>query len=384
MEATDASVEEKKKTGGDNPLKGRYETAYTALYMALQIFLTKNGLTAAQLAEKMGGVSEKTVRRHMKSMEFLFHIYPKNKEGRVVYVVDDAYKDLAKQREVLFSCLDTIGLMHMQDYMLSLKSNKAVAPIRKAIKNILDNMPIPLRKNYTRMKEAFFTRLPQSSDYSDKEALLAILQEASLTQHCLEIDYFSYSSNRRLVREVNPYGIMTFDGSYYLYAFDKKSGEERLFKLDRFYAAKALKKTFSRNLEFDFHKTLQNSFGIFTGAVETVTAIFDAKVAYFIREKKWHNSQILEDLPDGRVKATWRVSGTREIKAWLMGFCEHVEIVEPKEFRDEVARDVGKMLQIYNPSAIGMNAANIGAVAVQPRSAASPQKSDARQLRAVR
>lgn len=379
-----SSSESKKKTGGDNPLKGRYETAYTALYMALQIFLTKKGLTAEQLAEKMGGVSVKTVKRHMESMEFVFHIYPQRVEGKTVYMVHDDWKDVSKQSEVLFSCLDTIGLMQIQDYMFSLKSSTAVAPIRKAIRNILDKMPAPIRDNYQRMKKTFFARLPQASDYSGKEAILATIHEAALTQHRIEIDYSSYTSNRRLVREVHPYGITTFDGSFYLHAFDQASKEERCFKLDRIHTAKVLKKTFERSGELDFSKRLQDSFGIFTGDIETVTAIFDAKVATFIKEKKLHESQTLKELPDGRLQATWKVAGTREIKTCLMGFCEHVEVVEPKALRNEIARDISRMLQMYNPSAIAMNPANVGAVAAQTRYTTTPNKDEARRLRAVR
>lgn len=384
MDEKNSFVEPKKKTGGDNRLKGRYETAYTALYIALQIFLTKKGLTAEQLAEKMGGISIKTVQRHMKSMELLFHIYPGRVEGKTVYMVHDDWKDMSKQSEVLFSCLDTIGLMQMQDYMLSLKSSTAVAPIRKAIKNILDNMPVTARDNYQQMKKSFFARLPQASDYSGKEAILAVIHDAKLTEHRIEIDYYSYSSNRRLKREVHPYGITSYDGSYYLVGFDEGKQEERSFRLDRIYSAKALKKTFKHNLEFDFGKKLQNSFGIFTGKTETVTAIFDAKLAFFIKEKKLHDSQELKELPDGRLQATWKLAGTREIKNRLMGFCEHVEVIEPKALRDEIARDVGRMMNIYNPEVVTDNPANIGVVATRTHYKPLPKKDDEQRLRAVR
>ena len=53
--------------------------------------------------------------------------------------------------------------------------------------------------------------------------------------------------------------------------------------------------------------------------------MFAAEIAGYIRERVWHESQALEDGPDGSVRLTMEVAPGFELKSWIKGFLPHVE-----------------------------------------------------------
>jgi predicted DNA-binding transcriptional regulator YafY len=56
----------------------------------------------------------------------------------------------------------------------------------------------------------------------------------------------------------------------------------------------------------------------------------------------WHESQELEDGPDGSVTLKMSVAPGWELKAWIKGFLPHVSVVKPASLRDEIVRDLEK------------------------------------------
>jgi predicted DNA-binding transcriptional regulator YafY len=63
-------------------------------------------------------------------------------------------------------------------------------------------------------------------------------------------------------------------------------------------------------------------------------------VAHRVREAVWHRSQRVTELPDGRVELTVTVAGIVEIRPWILSWGDGVEVLEPPELREAVARSV--------------------------------------------
>lgn len=87
---------------------------------------------------------------------------------------------------------------------------------------------------------------------------------------------------------------------------------------------------------------------------------FDADIAPFIRERQWHHTQKISDQTDGSLVLTLNVSGTREIKTWIMGFCEHATVLEPQILRDEIAQDLTHMAKNYENRLTSKRVGNVG------------------------
>jgi proteasome accessory factor B len=66
-----------------------------------------------------------------------------------------------------------------------------------------------------------------------------------------------------------------------------------------------------------------------------------------VRESVWHRSQELVELPEGGVELTVTVAGIVEIRPWVLSWGESVEVLEPPELRDSVARSVAAAAARY-------------------------------------
>lgn len=345
---TKSSKQPELDLGDENRLKGRYETVYTALNAIIRLYLSHDGMTAKELSDALGGVSPKTAMRHLRQLSVLFPLNERTEEGgKIVFSIDHEIADAARQTDALFSCFELLGVLYVEQIFSTIKGTALANPFQLALRQMKKHLPEAMKRNYERLRKIFFNKAQTPTDYSTRGGSIEILHNAAMTSKAVEIDYYSYSSRRRTKRVVHPYNMTTYDGSIYLIGFDTMSKSKRTFKLDRIREAKILDIPFQRPLDFEIARHLSSSFGIYTGPEETVTAVFDDKVASFIKEKNWHPSQKNKELPDGRMEVTWKVAGTREIKIWLMGFCEHVEVIEPKSLREEIVADLAKMLKAY-------------------------------------
>ena len=70
------------------------------------------------------------------------------------------------------------------------------------------------------------------------------------------------------------------------------------------------------------------------GDLVTVRVISARALAPYIRERLWHPSQKLRDLPDGRVEMTLHVADTLEVRRWILGYGVQAEVVEPEGLRE--------------------------------------------------
>ena len=67
----------------------------------------------------------------------------------------------------------------------------------------------------------------------DEADTLAAVDEALATGQVLHIGYFSHARNEQTERDIEPHRRFATDGAWYLDAFCRATGEERVFRLDR-------------------------------------------------------------------------------------------------------------------------------------------------------
>jgi proteasome accessory factor B len=67
-----------------------------------------------------------------------------------------------------------------------------------------------------------------------------------------------------------------------------------------------------------------------------VAVRFDELMADYVREKRWHPSQQLRDLPDGGVELRLKLSSLGEVQRWILGWGGHATVLEPPELAASV------------------------------------------------
>ncbi len=138
---------------------------------------------------------------------------------------------------------------------------------------------------------------------------------------------------------VHPYLIepSTQTHALYLIGFDERRAGLRTFKIERIRSVTVTPRTFEPPEAGSVERLLRGAWDIIADQpAVTVTLRFAPAVAGRVAETIWHPSQRTESQPDGSL--VWRatVSGTIEIRLWILSWGDDVEIVEPVALRADI------------------------------------------------
>ena len=145
-----------------------------------------------------------------------------------------------------------------------------------------------------------------------------------------------------------PYQVWFYDWSFYLIGHCNLAEEIRIFALDRIKMLHPTEEPFDIPDDFDFEAVMQRSFGVYQGTSVKVKVRFDKEIAGYIREKVWHASQKISEQEDGSVVFEAEVSGTEEVKFWLMSWGAKALVLEPASLREEIRSECALTLERYD------------------------------------
>ncbi|MCX8157358.1 MAG: WYL domain-containing protein [Verrucomicrobiae bacterium] len=147
-------------------------------------------------------------------------------------------------------------------------------------------------------------------------------------------------------RLVDPFHLANINGEWYLFAYDHLRQAPRTFVPMRIQSATPTGKTFQRPKKFSLENWLRGSFGVMQGRGDyRVILRFTPEAADYLREKKWHETQELRDLPEGGVEVTFRLSGLSEVQRWVLSWGGHCRVIEPPELAAAVRQAAERILE---------------------------------------
>jgi predicted DNA-binding transcriptional regulator YafY len=170
-----------------------------------------------------------------------------------------------------------------------------------------------------------------------------VLAQAWGESRKVQIRYRSIHSSEAVERTVHPYYLEAVDAeqAFYVLGYDSRSNAVRVFKLDRIEHITLLRERFRIPDDFDPLEQLQSAWGIMwpdeSKPPERVVLRFTPDVAREIKERCWHPTQQLTDLPDGGCRFEVTVGHASELRRWIRRWGLHqVEVLEPQWLRDEL------------------------------------------------
>jgi predicted DNA-binding transcriptional regulator YafY len=123
----------------------------------------------------------------------------------------------------------------------------------------------------------------------------------------------------------------------YLFGFDETRDAARTFKIDRIRDLAVTMQTFEPP-DASVEDAFVNAWDIIADQpVVDVVLRFDPAIAARVREAQWHPSERVEVEADGSLLWRARVSGTIEIRLWILSWGQQVEVLEPAALRVDVA-----------------------------------------------
>lgn len=158
-------------------------------------------------------------------------------------------------------------------------------------------------------------------------ATLSHLVRGLLEHRLVRVSYQRRAQASQYRVTIEPARLRAAGGLLYLDAHVVPGGELRTFAVHLIKDARVSKRAFTPRM-----LAVRSAFGATEGTPVEVVVKFADPVAQFIRERRWHPSQELEEVEDGLV---WRaiVSGEHEFIGWVMAWSPWAELVSPAPWR---------------------------------------------------
>jgi proteasome accessory factor B len=171
------------------------------------------------------------------------------------------------------------------------------------------------------------------------------LSKATVKRQQLVLTYRKPSRVEAEERKIDPYHLANINGEWFLFAYCHLRNDIRTFVPSRIQAIAPTGLSFARPESFSLKRCLRDSFGVHSGQGDyRIRLQFHETVADYIREKKWHPSQELCELPDGGVELFLKLSSLAEIQRWVLGWSGYAEVIEPAELVAAVSEAAQRIL----------------------------------------
>jgi proteasome accessory factor B len=203
-------------------------------------------------------------------------------------------------------------------------------PLLSAVKKLGQSLPDTISLSLTDAQDAisFRTRAEPILDLEVFETLA----RATTGRQQLQFYYRKPGQSQAEQRLVDPCHLANINGEWFLFAYDHLRKDIRTFVPARMKDVRKTGRTFARPHRFSLEHRLRDSFGVHSGEGRyQVVLLFDKEVADYIREKKWHDSQQLREMPKGGVELRLQLSSLSEVERWVLSWGGHARVLKPPE-----------------------------------------------------
>lgn len=176
-------------------------------------------------------------------------------------------------------------------------------------------------------------------------AHLEILRQAILEGRRLRLLY-RIASGEESHRSVEPYGLL-WGNAYFLVGPEKGRRRIKHWRLDRIVEMELESSFDGPPDDFNLRDYADGIFGTFYEEAEDIVLRFDADVADAARHFRFHQSQQLIELDDGRLEVRFRSGGLLEIARHVFTWGGGAEAVAPARLR-QILRDELEAVQATN------------------------------------
>ena len=291
-----------------------------------------DGVRTADLAERVG-MSIRTVYRDLRAIDEEIGVPIWADEGRWGIDQEKAFLPPLKltQSEAMAVVLSARLMVRYAD--------KYDPDLASAFEKLEKGLPPALAEHVERTLDVL-SKAPRDERFSTNVRLLT---KAWAERRVVTIDYepATYEGGATPRRAtVRPYllepSLQTH--ALYLSGFDEERQAIRTFKIERIRTAALTPRTFEPPDPATTTSALRAAWDIIADQppVEIVLR-FAPGVAARVLEATWHPTQAVETEPDGSLRWRATVSGTIEVRLWILQWGDDVEVVAPPSLRDDVA-----------------------------------------------
>ncbi|MFI5959817.1 helix-turn-helix transcriptional regulator [Cryptosporangium sp. NPDC051539] len=308
------------------------------LVAALLLLQSKGRVTAAELAKELE-ISIATARRDLEALSAAgIPVYPQAGRGGGWSLVGGARTDLSglssTEAQALFLLVGPAAVV----------SDEAKTALRK----LVQALPRTFRADAEAAATATMIDATRWGERArPRPAIVDLLQTAVIQQRKVRFDYTS-GSREKSRREVDPWGLVDKDDTWYLIAGTAKG--RRTFRVDRIADAEPTAEPFTRPDDF----ALEEAWRSVVGEVEQrrsrteASLLIETRFVPILRDHFGLHCQV-EDDHDGRSRVRVAAPTPLDIARTLAGWGGAVEVLSPDSVKEHLARIGTELLGRYAP-----------------------------------
>lgn len=164
----------------------------------------------------------------------------------------------------------------------------------------------------------------------------------------LEIVYEKMKDGKETVRTIAPYGLVFQYGIWYVLGYCSLRHKTRLFALDCIKEFNLTERHYGIPEDFSLDEYFKPGWKMLRyGEPVEVVLRFKKECTRWIKRRRWHPTQRIEERKDGSIVFRVTVEGTRELKWWIYHWIPYCEVIAPPELRREMMEEMREALRAY-------------------------------------
>lgn len=293
---------------------------------------------ASALRDADHEVHVRSVQRDLARLSSLFH-FSSETEGRAEYwfwpqhseVLDLPSMDVPTAMAFLLSREHLRPLMPPSDL-------KLIGPNFTRAEEVLRQSPGAMAA--WRERICVVTRGPRLQGAKVDDEVQAEVYSAVLHGRQLRIEYRNRRAQAAKEQLVHPLGLVIYDGVTYLIATAKDYMHPVMYAVHRMKSATALAESARRPAGFKLADYAADQFRFPVSEQKfKLVARFEPSAAAHLEERPLSQDQVIRDI-DGLKEISATVSDTEDLRWWLLGFGDNVEVLRPAELRSDIQQRI--------------------------------------------
>ncbi len=178
--------------------------------------------------------------------------------------------------------------------------------------------------------------------------VIQLVRKAIKNRETIDIKYFSGQKAIVDDKRIDPYCIVYFKDNWYLVGWCHTKMDWRDFLLTRVLEVKTSGKKYIFNPSFNLEKHKRESMLFFAGEKPIKVVIeFDRFASHWIRMRKLHENQIIEELAGGTIKVILPITSYENVMRFILSFGEHARVLEPRDLIEKIWKSIERMYRVY-------------------------------------
>ena len=294
-------------------------------------------------------VTDRTIQRDLLKLEKYFPLLCDDRNPPYGW----SWQEDAK--EINLSAMDKVEALSLS---LAEKYLEPLMPIEnyERIRNLFDRANNTLESSEQSQLKKWRDRvrvLPQSQRLEPpliNQEVQSNIYDALLNGEQLDVQYLKANSKLAKKRTINPLGIVLMGIVHRLICtMDPDFKIIRHLPLHRFKTANANGETSIEPENFDIDDYLDKESLSFlrTEKKIKIELLFRGNTGFHLSETPVSKDQKYKEEKNGKIRISGTVADTEQLRWWILGFGENVEVIKPKILRDEISQRIKFASAIY-------------------------------------